>query len=485
MLTAAALIGIPNSVSKLVAEELALKEYNKAHETFRIAFIITGTLGFIISILLFAFSHTILSVFIKEEGSYYALIGLSMAPFFIAIAGAIRGYLQGMQIMYPTAISQVIENVFKVVIGIGLVVIILNNTGSIPKAVGGASLGVSVGLIISALFLTYVYMSKRDEIKENIKNNDAKVKYSRKAIAKKIAYIAVPITIASASYSILLFIDALTLPRMLAQKLMYENSYVAEGTVILGILSKGQTIINVPLVISVSLIISIVPAISAANVLKNKAELVSKIKEAIQMAIKLALPSAVGILVLADPILTFIYREPEGSDYLRYLAVSLFFMIFAQSLIGILQGLSMYYAPLIIVIVASVSKVVANVAFINSTTKGYGSLVGTITFYIVITVLSYIMIKREVAFKQSFYHAFGKPLIASGIMGIITYLSYSIVYNLVGSNALSVLVAVTIGISSYAIVMVFLKAFTKDEIMILPKHNKIIAWLDKHKLIKE
>lgn len=485
MLTAAALIGIPNSVSKLVAEEIAKKEYHKAHQTFRMAFVMTAILGLIVSLLLFGFSDTIIKLFHWKEGTYYSLVGLSFAPLFIAVAGAIRGYMQGMQIMIHSAISQIIENTFKVIIGIGLVVILLNLDKSIAQSVGGAAFGVSLALLLSTLYLSVVYLKKRPKIKENIDKYDGKVKYSRKELAKKISYIAVPVTVASAAYSIMSTIDSLTLPMFLRTPMIAESIQITQGQYILGVFAKVQTIVNVPMVISISLIISVVPSISAANVHQDKKELVHKINEAMEMAIKLSLPAAVGIFVLAKPILNFVYQNPEGSDYLKLFALSLIFMIVSQSLIGVLQGLSRYYLPLVIVLIASAVKIVTNITLINSPLEGYGSLIGTNLFYLVITFLSYGAIKKIVSFKQTYYHTFVKPLIASAFMGIITYFTYVLVHNLVKSNALATLSAVFIGMTVYVFIMTVLKGFTRDEIMILPKHDRIIKYLDKHHFVKD
>jgi len=492
MLTAAGLMGIPNSVSKLVAEELALKEYNKAHQTFRIAFIITGILGLVVTVILFYFSKQIVDASQWAPGSYYGLIGLSFAPLFIGIAGAIRGYLQGMQIMLPTGISQIIENLFKVIIGIGLVSFLQSSGKSIPMQIGGAALGVSVGMFLSALFLSTIYIKKRKDIKLHIEQNDKNITYSKREIAKKIGYIAIPVTIASASYSVFALIDSQTIPRLLSEPMIIEGVTRTTGLYVMGLFGKIQTIVNVPLVISVSLIISIVPSISAANVQKNKSELKVKIREAIEIGIKLAFPAATGIIVLAEPILKLLYADAVGYRYLQVLAIGLVFMILAQSFIGILQGLSKYYTALSVVVIAAAIKLIANIVLIQTSLNGYGALVGTVLYYVVITSLSYLVIKKQVDFKQSLTHSVLKPLISSIIMGVITYFSYEIVRNiLLGnlsslySNIIATFVSVLIGMGTYGAVMVSLKAFTRDEIMILPKSNRMIEWLEKYRLIKE
>lgn len=485
LLTAAGLIGIPNSISKLVAEEIARKEFKEAHQTFRHAFILSGALGLVVSLLLLVFGkYTIHAVNIKESG-YYALMGLSIAPVFISTAGAIRGYLQGMQIMHPTAISQIIENMFKVILGIGFVVLLLNQQKSIAVAIGGAAVGVSLGFVLSTLYLSTVYLSHRKTIYQRISTQKHVQNFTFSQIAKKIALMAIPVTIASAAFSIMGLIDNNTLPRILGDLMIAEGLQMKEGNFLIGVLGKVQTIISVPMVLSVSLIISVVPSISAASVLSNKEELRHKIKESIEIALKVGLPAATGIFVLAGPILTFIYGEPEGSDFLMFYAASLVFIIVSQSLIGILQGMTRHYVPVFIVLGSALIKIIVNVLLISSPLKGYGALIGTLVFYSGICFSCYYVIKKEVQLKLDLYHTFGKPMISSAVMGVATYGAYTGIHRIVSSNAAVTLLSVVIGVLIYGVLMVFLKAFTRDEIMIMPQHQKILSWLEKRQLIRD
>lgn len=485
LLTAAGLIGIPNSISKLVAEEIARKEYNEAHQTFRYAFILSGLLGLLVSVLLIVFGRLIIHAENIEQSGYYALMGLSIAPVFISTAGAIRGYLQGMQIMYPTAISQIIENLFKVFLGIGFVIILLNQNKSISVAIGGAAVGVSLGFVFSTLYLSYVYFKHRRGIYERIRAQKTQQKFSFSKIAKKIALMAIPVTIASAAFSIMGLIDNVTLQRSLHELITAEGIQIEQGKYLIGVLGKVQTIISVPLVLSVSLIISIVPSISAASVLRNKDELKHKIKESVEIALKIGLPAATGIMVLSGPILTFVYGEPDGNDYLMFYAASLVFIILSQSLIGILQGMTRHYVPVLIVLGSAVLKILVNIILIHTSLGGYGAMIGTFIFYVSICLSCYFTIKKETGIHLDVYHTFGKPILSSVIMGTVTYGAYLGIHQIISSNAVVTLLSVFIGVTVYGVLMTFLRAFTRDEIMILPRHDKIIQWLEKHQLIRD
>lgn len=475
VLTAAALIGIPNSISKIIAEDIAKREYRKAHLTFRTGLFLTTGIGLFISLFLLIFGKEIVRVFPWDKGTYYVLIGLSISPAFVGVSGAIRGYMQGMQEMVPTAVSQIIENTMKVLIGIGLVIIFIKMDASLPITVGGAAFGASAGFIIASLYLLYEYIRKQPKIRERIESDSHGRSYDRKRILMKIGHIAIPVTIASATFSIMSLIDSLTISNFIRGSIEVEGKIVEEASYILGLIAKAQTVINVPLVLSVSLIINIVPSVSAANVQKDKNELKLKIWEGIDMAIKLALPAAVGIIVLAEPILTLLYREGEGAYYLQLYGISLVLMILAQSLTGMLQGLSKYYVPLWIVFIAAIAKLLFNITLLEPL-HGQAAMFSTIVYYLVISIASYCMLRKYVDFKVQLFQTYGKPLLASALMGGITFFSYRILYGIYPSNTISTLVSVGIGMVVYLVTMLLMKAFNEDELMIMPLHDKLIKW---------
>lgn len=281
------------------------------------------------------------------------------------------------------------------------------------------------------------------------------------------------------------FIDSITLPNIMTSE---TGGTVSEGEYIIGILGKTQTVINVPLMLSVSLIISIVPAIAAANVDHNKTELKSKIIEAIQIAVKLAIPSAVGIAVLAKPVLKFLFQTREGYDYLVIFAICLVFMVFSQSIIGILQGLSKYYKVLWIILGSAIVKTVLNIVLIPLV-GGHGALYGTIGYYFFIALLCYRLLRQEVNFHINWVHTFVKPMMSATAMGISVYGTERIIFNLLGDTTittiLSVSVSIIIGVMVYVVAMVLLKAFSHDELSILPFRNKILKFMESHGYIDD
>jgi len=466
ILTAAALVGIPNSVSKLIAEEVAAEEYKKAHDTFKSTFFITVISSVFVTLFLLFGGNLLIDLVHWEPGSLYVMYGLALAPVFIAVAGAIRGYFQGMQIMHPTGISQIIENTIKFAVGIFLVVLFLRLGYDIPQVVGGAAIGATIGLGFSATYLCYEYLKRRKEILSRIQTSkDIYENFPYKIVVQKVLKVAIPVTIASAAFSIMNLVDSFTMSSIFIN----HGRTTKEAVQILGQMRKAFSVIGVPLVLSVSLITNLVPSISSANARNERDELRHKIIEGIGLAVKLGTPAGIGMAVLALPIMKLLYPGGyEGAVYLQLFGAALVFMVMGQSMAGILQGLSKYYAPLISLLVATMMKIVLNYMLIPSY-FGVGAAVSSVVYYVIFVVINLYFIQKNVNFHFSLKEILIKPLISAVFMGTAAILSYKSAVLILHSNAVATLIAITIGIIVYGITLFMIKGLTEDEISLLPK----------------
>ncbi|MEG1859954.1 MAG: oligosaccharide flippase family protein, partial [Christensenellaceae bacterium] len=165
--------GLPTAISKLVSERVAKDDYEGAHYTFQIAWRVLAILGVITAILMFFLSGTIAKVQ-STPPAIYSLMAISPALFFVSILSAYRGYFQGLQYMVPTAISQIVEQVGKLGIGLFVAYLFLSITGKPEMGAAGALIGVSCSEAISLLYMMIVYKRRKGEILLNIKNLDPK-----------------------------------------------------------------------------------------------------------------------------------------------------------------------------------------------------------------------------------------------------------------------------------------------------------------------
>lgn len=479
LLVAIGIVGIPSAISKLIAEDVAVGAYKRAQKTFKDALTLSVFFGAFVSILLVVGAKEIIRVYEWLPDTKYFIWGLAIAPIFVCISGVIRGYFQGYQKMKPTAISQIIENFSKVIIGISLVYILMNREVGIAKAVGGAAIGSSVGMAFASFYMMITYKAQRKQYHEVIEADQSTVTDSFWHHAKRIIVLAIPVSIATAVLSINGFIDSATLYRQMA-KVGFDSDLVAE---IIGQMGNAASVINFPLTISIALSISIIPAISQAMANKNTVELNSKIGQGLKLAVMFALPSAVGLYMLAKPVMILLYPSATGFIYLKFYSICLVFIIIGQTLAGILQGISKQSAPLIALAAALVVKILLNLILIPTHLEAEGAVIASIFYYGVFVIVNYFILKKHVKFHLNKTAIFLKPLIATAVMLITIYFAFPGILNIIHSNAITTILTVGIGVFLYFLVLLFTKAFTREELSMLPKHKKIIQFLESKKLI--
>lgn len=461
LLTSTALVGIPNTVSKLIAEETAKGKYKIAHQTFKYSLFLTSSIGIIVSIIMILGAKTLINVTGWDEGTKYVIWGLAISPIFIGINGALRGYFQGLQIMTPSAITQIIENVAKVILGISLVAVLLSLNYPLAKAVGGAAIGASLGFICSSIYMGISYVKNRNWLNNRMKKDNYSNRLSFVNTIKKILIVAIPITIVSAAYSIMNLIDSITIYNGL-KKVGKDSIYATE---IVGQMGKAFSVINVPLTISVALVISIVPAVSYAITIDDKREVNKKIEKAIKFAFMLGLPAGAGIFILSREIMLLLYpSNPTGYIYLQLFSICLVLMILGQTLAGILQGISKYYIPLIGLVIGIVIKTIINMKLVPTKLECKGAIIGSITYYFIIVLINYIAMKKSLNLKLDISSTFIKPIISTIVMAISVLYINRYIYILSNNNTLSTLCSVILGIIIYFGLMILLKGINKEEL---------------------
>jgi stage V sporulation protein B len=251
-----------------------------------------------------------------------------------------------------------------------------------------------------------------------------------------------------------------------------------------GQMGNAFTIVNVPLTISLALMISIVPAVSVAMANKNMADLVAKIKLAIRFALLLALPAAVGLFLLAEPIMELVYPTSSGYEYLMLYSVCLVFIILGQALAGILQGMGKYFFPLASLAISVVIKIIINHHLVASDLQLKGAIIGSIFYYVVYVILNYLMIKRKTKLKLDIVKIIIKPILSAGVMGIGVYIIYHGMYKVANSNAISTFLAIISGMIIYVIMLILTKSLQEEDFAFIPNNKKIIIKLKSMKLIK-
>lgn len=465
--------GFPTAISKLISEKRAIEDYKGAQRIFNISFIGFIAAGVITSLAVGLFSREIVQ-YMKSDNGYYALIALTPALFFVPIMSAFRGYFQGQQFMVPTAVSQVIEQIFRVAVGLTLTYRLIS-TG-LPQAAGGASFGASAGAAAGMLFIVFVYIGTRKTRKSELDGSKEYPVESAKKIARNILKIAIPITIGASMVPIINNLDTFIIMRRLADIGMTKS----QASSLFGQLTgNAQTIINFPQVISLSLAMSLVPAISEAITKREYDRMRDTTKSGLRMTLLVGLPATVGIFVLSTPIIKLLYfnntlEEQIGAGaMLQILSISLIFLTVVQTLTAILQGCGKPLVPVRNLAVAVVVKAVTTYILVGIPSLNVkGAAISTGLTYLTAATLDFVSVKRITKTKFDAVNTILKPGICAAVMGVAAYLGYRLFEGIVGVKFATV-VGIGIGALVYGVALLITKTITRDDLMMLPKGEKI------------
>lgn len=446
--------GIPVAISKMVAERNAVGDADGALKVFNRAMLLMIIFGGGFTSFLLIFSKQLITFFNWNSKSYYSLLGISLAPIFISIMSAFRGFFQGFQNMSPTGISQIIEQLGRVIVGVGLTYIFLPK--GIEYAAGGAAFGAAAGGILGGLFLVFQYMKMRREYHFRSVKGDS-------VILGKLLYIAVPISLGATVGSIMSLIDSFVVP----QKLLQAGYSYKEAAILYGQLTgKAFVLMNVPLTLSMALSVPLVPIIAEAFILNKRNEVVSKVMLSLKMAAVIGLPCCFGLYFLASPILQLIFPgHSDGYMILRYLSLSIPFVIIVQTTTSILQGIGTYIKPVINLFIGCIIKIILTLILVPmSNINIYGAVIGSVCAYIVAAVLNIHLLIKTLKIRLNFYEILIKPAYSAILMTIVVVIIYLYGYNYTGSIRVSCLGAILAGVLTYSILVMLFGIFRYSDI---------------------
>lgn len=446
--------GMPVAISKMVSERNAVNDRQGSMEILKQAIILLLLLGGGFTLVLLVFSKQIVLFLRWDPKSYYSLIGIAMAPIFISIMSAFRGFFQGLQNMNPTAVSQIVEQIGRVVVGIGLAVILLPK--GIEYSAGGAAFGAAAGGIFGGIYLIIKYKSIKREFSQKLYLKD-------NLVMEKLLMIAIPVSLGATVGTIMSLIDSIIVP----QKLLQAGYSFREAAILYGQLTgKAFVIVNIPLTLSTALCASLVPIIAEKYVLKRYKEVMSGVQTAIKLSMVIGLPCFLGLFVLAPNVLNLLFPgHADGGNILKYLSIAVPLIILSQTCTAILQGIGKYFIPVINLCIACVAKVIITYTLVCMPNINiYGAVIGTTVAYFIACILNVRSLKKKLKISINYYENMVKPAIASVIMIIAVEFMYNAVYNYTMSSKIACLIAILLGICIYLVLIVVLKIFRYDYI---------------------
>lgn len=473
--------GLPAAISRLVSTRIAKGEYRNAQKIFRVSMIFAGAAGAIGMLVLFFFAEPIAKM-VDSPNSVYCLQTLAPTLLIVGVMSVYRGYLQGMNIMTPTAVSQIFEQVFNAVFSVYLAWVLVKQ--SIPLGAAGGTAGTGIGALAGLIVVMIFYNRMKPEIRHNMRIEEKGIYQETTGEAfKKLVVTAFPIIAGTAVFSMTNLIDM----KMVMSGLMSSGAFTeAEAEVLYGQLSgKYVTLTTFPVSISSAMATAAIPNIAMAVTVGNKKEVKRKINTALKLAMIISIPAAVGIGVLGDQILRMLFPSyPEGGVLLKVGAISIAFLSFCQIVTGVLQGIGKIQVPVIGALLGAVVKIALNWILIRiPSINVVGAVISTDVCYLVASIFNVIMLMRYTKTRVNFSGVLIKPTIGSIIMGIGCVIGYKVI-SLVFGNTISTLLTIIVAVIIYLLVMIFIRGITEEDLLSIPKGRILVRVFKKIGLLK-
>ena len=483
LLLAISSTGVPNAIAKLISERIAKGDKKGVNRVFKIAFFFFAFVGFIGSLILFLGAHYIANVLLQIPEAELTLVALSPSVFFVAIGSVIRGYFNGHQRMKITANSQTLEQVTKTLSTIIIVeVISMFFVQDVVIMAAGANLATTLSVFISFSYLYRYYKFKKSDISvemPEVCEGPSYAKKSTKEIIKSIIAISIPISVSSLVSAVNKSIDSITAVRGLKTFLSDEIAKFQFGIYT----GKVDVLVGLPLSFNIAFATVLVPSISKLMAQKKKEDANKVVKFSLLATILIGLPCTFGMMVFAEQILKLLYpNAPEGAQLLQITSLTIILMMMAQTINGVLQGIGKYRVPATALALGVIAKFVLNLILIPIPSIGInGVAIGSIVCHIISFSIGFAVLKRAMKIKFDVNKFLIKPLLATAIMCLISYLAYLLLVQFI-SWKLSAIVAIILAVPIYALAVAIMKILDKEEIYRLPKGELIYKLLVKMKL---
>lgn len=469
---------LPLAMSKLIAARRVKKRYRDVTHVFMSGLLFGMIVGGIMTLLLLLEADWITTNIFKSPSSALPLKVMAPTIFVFSIMGVIRGYFQGRGNMIPTSVSQIIEQMVNAIVSITASYLFMSwfaekeNPASYGAA--GATLGTLLGAIAAFLFLTVTMLLYR-------KGNASRIGRRQKApeetwgqIYTALILTLTPIILSQFVYQLSGTVDNSLFGLVMEGKGLDEKERLS----LLGIYSgKYRLLSNVPVAIASSLGTSMIPSIVNSRTRKQSGEVKSKIRLTIKFNMLIAIPCAVGMGVLAGPIMQLLFRDKRllTATLMQIGAPAVVFFSLSTVTNSVLQGIDLMKKSVTHSAISLAIHAVLVYVMLEYLEWGvYGLVIGNVTFALVVCILNWISIGRALRYRQEVKTTFLLPLLASLIMGIVTLASYTLMHLITHSNLASLAVSVPLSMAVYGLLIILFQVVTEEELPDMPFGMRIL-----------
>lgn len=502
--------GLPVAMSRMVSEAHARGNGKQMQRIFRTALYAYLGIGFLGTGIMMLFPRWLATDVMSMPNAWYSIFALGPAVLCICIASACRGFFQGQGDMTPTAISQIIEALGKLLLGLGFAWIVKKYTGDLALSSGASIAGISIGTAFSALYVIVRYRRNRSHVASL---GGTALSYGK--TAKLLLAIAVPITLGAAGLQLINLIDEIMVTRRLleaaeatpqgaaswmGQMLTLAHENMSEGGVIVawkdvmqtavenqsGVYALCQTIFNFPTAFFPCITAAIIPAITAHLTCGDRKNVKLVQDSSLRLTGLIAMPCAVGLLVLAEPIMALLgsygdSRVQMAAALLALLAPTVLINGITTVTTAIMQAHNRPWLPMINMLIGGIVKVIVNYILVGNPAIGIlGAPIGTLSCFFVYMVLNIFTMRRIMEQPPKLLPKIWKSGLAAIAMGVVAYFGYSLLSRIVASVAVACLGAIAAAAVVYLLLVILLKAITYEDCLLLPKGEKIAKILKIH-----
>ena len=462
-------VGVPNAISKLVSEKLAVGNHKGANKILKTSLITFSILSFLCCLILFFFSNFIASYCIEIPESELSLIALSPAIFFVSLSSVLKGYFNGRKNMKATANSQIFEQFFKTILTIILVEFVAHYFHSTILMAAAANLATSIATLFSFIYLFSFYKANRTEIGKEILST---VNYSYEKVSfiiKNILFVSIPMTISAIMSSCNKLVDSFTVPRLLKKFLSSENA-----TILYGMFSgKIETLINLPLSLNIAFSTTLVPSIAEALAKKDIKSASDKISFSLIFSMLIALPCSIGMCIFSKQILDLLFPNAnDGAFLLSIYAFNIIFSVLIQTTTGALHGMGKIFLPTVILIVGVIFKFILNIILVPIQSLSIvGAALSTILSNIICCLFLLYLLFTNIKINLTFSRFIFKPVISTIIMALFSLMTFNWISGIL-SEKLATIISIIFAGLIYIICIIAFRVFSINEIKsLLSKHK--------------
>lgn len=479
-------MSLPLAVSKMISARISQGRVRDAYRVFRAAIGFAVCSGLAAGLIVFFFADYFAAV-LKTPFCVYALRVLAPTLFIVAILGVVRGFFQGLGTMMPSAVSQIIEQVVNAVVSVVAAYYLFHYGAKIGAVLGdadeysaaygaaGGTLGTGVGALVGLLFVLFVFVAYKRVLTRRMRRERGVAQESYRTILRVLILTVVPVLLSTTLYNLSAIVDQ-ALFKNVANLQGYTADEIHTFWGVFG--GKYRVLVNVPISIASAVVSASVPAVTASFASRDMDGVTQKIGNAFHYSMIIAFPCAVGLGVLASPVMQLLFHDstPLAAHMLQVGVVSVVFYSLSTLSNGILQGINRMRVPVTNAAIALVAQAGLLVGLMYFANLNIFAVIWANTFFaFLMCILNGYGIYRHIGFRQEVKKTFLLPALCSGIMGIVVYIVYTVIQMVLKVNMVSTAVSIVIGAVVYFVLMLLLNGMDEQSLLAFPGGRGLIS----------